>query len=154
MKKHQIILSKNLLREITRDDLDLLRTQKNLNKKSFFYQDDITPEDQISWYEKYLERPEDWMMLSHHENNTIWGIIGCRKLDEQTLDFYNIIRVKNIEKTSMKNVFLEFVEYMKPLYPDHNIQVEVLSNNPAISWYEKCEFKKTKILESSVIMNF
>ena len=52
MKKHQIILSKNLLREITRDDLDLLRTQKNLNKKSFFYQDDITPEDQMSWYEK------------------------------------------------------------------------------------------------------
>ena len=71
MKKHQIILSKNLLREITRDDLDLLRTQKNLNKKSFFYQDDITPEDQISWYEKYLERPEDWMMLSHHENNRL-----------------------------------------------------------------------------------
>ena len=154
MKKHQIILSKNLLREITRDDLDLLRTQKNLNKKSFFYQNDITPEEQISWYKKYSERTEDWMMLSYQEPDIVWGIMGCRKLDEQTMDFYNIIRVQNIKNTSMKSVFIEFVEYMKLLYPDHNIQVEVLLNNPALSWYEKCGFKKSKILESSVIMNF
>jgi ribosomal protein S18 acetylase RimI-like enzyme len=154
MKMHPIILKKNFLREITKDDLELLRTQKNLNKKFFFYKEDITLEEQMCWYEKYLQREEDWMMISQDETDIIWGIMGCRKLEEGTLDFYNIIRVRNLENTSMKNVFVEFVEYMKLLYPDHNIQVEVLSNNPAISWYERCGFTKTKMLESSVIMNF
>lgn len=154
MKKYRIILKDNLIREITSDDLEILRLQKNLNKEFFFHKNDISEEDQLKWYGGYLKREEDWMMVCYADYGDIWGIMGVRKLEEDILDFYNIIRVKKLENTSMKDTFLEFIYFMKNLYPTYRIQVEVLMNNPAIGWYESVGFKKTKYLEQSVIMNF
>jgi ribosomal protein S18 acetylase RimI-like enzyme len=154
MKKYQIILKDNLIREITSDDLEILRLQKNQNKEFFFHKNDISKEDQLRWYGGYLKREEDWMMVCYADYGDIWGIMGVRKLEEDILDFYNIIRVKKLKNTSMKDTFLEFIYFMKKIYPTHRIQVEVLMNNPAIGWYENVGFKKTKYLEQSVIMNF
>ncbi len=51
------------LRSIDYDDIEFIRKIKNHNRKSFFYQEIISKEQQIQWFNKYLEREKDWIFV-------------------------------------------------------------------------------------------
>ena len=43
---------------MTIDELEILRINKNKNKNFFFLKEDITPEQQLEWYE-YMQTQEN-----------------------------------------------------------------------------------------------
>jgi RimJ/RimL family protein N-acetyltransferase len=134
------------LRMISQTDIENLRAWKNANKKSFFLNQDITPEQQAKWYESFCGREHDIMFVVEQQAEGKWTGIGCmgfRKLDEEAcVDGYNIIRAKKIEPASftMSEAFHMMLAYAVSLYPDLPIRVKVLSHNPAVAWYEKNDF--------------
>jgi ribosomal protein S18 acetylase RimI-like enzyme len=134
------------LRTIGRDDIEDLRTWKNENKNSFFLNQDITPAQQEKWYGAFSAREHDHMFVVEQLAENKWTRIGCmgfRKLDEEgCADAYNIIRAVKIEPASftMSEAFLGMLAYATSLYPDLPIRVKVLTQNPAVSWYQKNGF--------------
>lgn len=130
-----------LLISANHSHLDVLRNAKNSNKKSFFLKEDITEQQQLQWFENYLLRKGDFMFLTiHKESYQIFGCMGFRLMDD-VIDGYNIIRIKHIPNTSMKDAFLELIILAKSFYPGKIFQVRVLKDNPAIKWYESLGFK-------------
>lgn len=65
---------------------------------------------------------------------------GFRLIDD-VIDGYNIIRIKEIPNSSMKDAFLTLISLANSFYPNKNFQVRVLKDNPAIKWYEGLGFK-------------
>ena len=72
MDKIQFIESKEIknlkLRRIEEQDLELLRLWKNINKKSFFYQKEISKEEQ-NMIMSFAEDPENWAKKLNIKND-------------------------------------------------------------------------------------
>ena len=70
--------------------------------------------------------------------------IGCmafRAEDEDKIDLYNIIRGENgNHKVSMRNAMHVMLTYIREKFPDRKIKCDVLKDNPAVRWYQKCGF--------------
>lgn len=130
------------------EDQENLRIWKNSHKTSFFYQEIIQKEQQLQWFEKYQNRPDDYMFvveeLLQENGTTKCNSIGCmafRIEDEDTIDLYNIIRGKeSIGKVSMKDAMHMMLAYIHQQFPGKKIKCDVLKNNPAVKWYQKCGF--------------
>ncbi len=146
------------LREIGIQDIENLRTWKNENKNSFFLNQDITPEQQQNWFEKFVSRENDYMFIVEQKVGEDWEKIGCmgfRKLEQEgCIDAYNIIRSKKIEPASftMSDVFLTMLAYAASLFPDLPIRCKVLSKNPAVEWYKKNSFSIVAPVENYYLM--
>ena len=78
-----------ILSSITKNDIELLREWKNKNKKSFFYQKNITEAQQKKWFNNYLRQEEDYIFMITYKREKI-GCIGFRLVDG-VIDLYNII---------------------------------------------------------------
>lgn len=137
-----------MLRGISTSDMENLRCWKNNNRKSFFYQEIIQPEQQLKWFEGYQSRPDDYMFMVEEmlqENGkTTSNPIGCmafRIEDDDTIDLYNIIRgTESMGKVSMKDAMYMMLTYIHQQFPDKKIKCDVLKDNPAVLWYQKCGF--------------
>lgn len=130
------------------EDQENLRTWKNGHRTSFFYQEIIQPEQQLKWFEGYQSRPDDYMFMVEEmlqENGkTTCNPIGCmafRIEDDDTIDLYNIIRgTESMGKVSMKDAMYMMLTYIHQQFPDKKIKCDVLKDNPAVLWYQKCGF--------------
>jgi len=78
-----------IIRSISLQDIELLRTWKNDHRDSFFFKEIITPEMQKNWFLSYLQRRNDFMMIIIKSNEKI-GCIGFRLLIDK-VDIYNVI---------------------------------------------------------------
>lgn len=144
----------SLIRPITSEDLDLLRIWKNENKAAFFSRQIITFDEQLKWYCTYLERDEDYMFAVLSPTGNIAGCMGVRFVSHQKYwDVYNVIlgdlRFKGTGL--MSKALLELIAFAKQKY-DLPIKLVVLSNNPAVSWYEKNGFTRESENSTSIIM--
>lgn len=136
------------LRDATNADQENLRIWKNKHRTSFFYQEIIQPEQQLKWFEGYQSRPDDYMFmvdeLLQENGKTTYNPIGCmafRIEDDDTIDLYNIIRGnKSMGKVSMKDAMHMMLTYIHQQFPDKKIKCDVLKDNPAVKWYQKCGF--------------
>ena len=134
------------LRMIDISDIGELREWKNANKNSFFLRDDITPEQQGTWYANFRERENDFMFVVEQRVGDEWQKVGCMGFrllpDEGCVDGYNIIRSRrfNGASFSMSDAFIAMLAYADAEYPDQPIRVKVLSGNPAVEWYERNGF--------------
>jgi hypothetical protein len=134
------------LRTISQKDIGDLRAWKNENKNSFFLKQEITAEQQEKWYAAFSGREHDQMFVVEQLEGKEWKKIGCmgfRKLEEEgCVDAYNIIRSRKIEPASftMSDAFRTMLSYAASLYPDLPLRVKVLSNNPAVEWYQINQF--------------
>ncbi len=135
------------IRTITSRDVETLRIWKNANRHSFFYQELISPEQQLKWYEGYRHRPDDNMfmveeVLKDETEENRYHAIGCmafRRKDAETVDLYNIIRGQRSRGTaSMREAMSLMLNYIKLRFPGVRIKCDVLKDNPAVAWYEKC----------------
>lgn len=151
IKRHSVKISSvqciNLcLREITIADMENLRRWKNDNRKSFFYQEEISSEQQKKWFEAYCARPDDYMFIVEENVGTgtesylhAIGCMGFRVEDERTIDLYNIIRGEGSRtRATMQNAMQMMLRYIANTFPALQIKCDVLKNNPAVEWYQKC----------------
>ena len=128
-----------LLRSIRPSDLENLRSWKNENRKSFFFQEVISPIMQNMWFEGYLNRSDDYMFIVQSPQYEI-GCMGFRLLSGKA-DIYNVI-LGNREAGGqglMSKALNLMCSYIISL-SIHEIGLKVLSSNPAVKWYIKNEF--------------
>ncbi len=138
------------LDSIGRKDLDLIRRWKNKNKKYFFYKKDISPKEQLVWFEGYLSRKKDYIFIIKYRDEKI-GCIGFRVLGK-LVDIYNVILGnknfggKDIMSTALGLMCSYIIDNYREI-----ITVKVLKNNyNAIKWFKRnnfieCETKKDYI---------
>jgi len=131
------------LRSIAESDCENLRAWKNKYRHSFFYQEVISPEDQIRWFQGYLSRTDDYMFMVGDDSDV--GCMGFRLL-EGKIDVYNVIR--GIPDRGRKGLMRQAIQIMCAYaLSSYGCEVgcKVLIYNPAIAWYEGCGFfKRTK----------
>lgn len=141
------------LRSAECNDIELLREWKNNNKKSFFYQQEITSEQQRKWFEDYKKREYDYIFMVEEVADFKYEPIGCMgfRVQDDAIDLYNIIRGKE-SKTgiSMYQAMHVMLSYIIHKY-DFPIKCDVLKDNPAVEWYQKCGFDILKEIEYYVM---
>ncbi len=132
------------IRTASKPDLEALRLWKNTHRDRFFFKEFITEEMQRKWFESYLDREHDYMLVVTAEGQKI-GCLGFR-LKDRCVDFYNVILGDSrfSGKGYMTLAFeLARVEAGKR-YPGLPIVVAVLKDNPALGWYFRRGFAVTK----------
>jgi ribosomal protein S18 acetylase RimI-like enzyme len=145
------------LRSINEGDIEDLRVWKNLNRKSFFLKDEITPEQQSAWFVALSHRENDQMFVVEQHVAEDWEKIGCmgfRALDDEgCVDAYNIIRSQKIEPANFvfADPFRLMLAYAGSLY-QLPIRCKVLTENPAVQWYERNGFAKIGEGDGYVLM--
>lgn len=144
MNRKLIIYNKDKslrLRNIEIEDNEFLRLWKNRNKKSFFYQEEISKKQQLEWFKSYLEREKDYMFIVEEFIDREYQPFGCMgfRLNKDHIDLYNIIRGKSSLHCSMFKAMHVMLNYIIKNF-DLIITCDVLKDNSAVSWYKKCGF--------------
>ena len=137
------------LRTITASDCETLRVWKNANREAFFHKEIITPKEQKAWFSGYLIRPDDLMFIV--DTGVDVGCMGIR-LDSGAVDVYNVIRGdKSGRRGLMREAMLLMCAFARSHY-EGRIGCRVLSQNPAVAWYEQCGFAMLRERETHVEM--
>jgi hypothetical protein len=154
------------LRLVDWPDTELMREWKNANKAFFFHSQDITPEQQRTWFAGYLERPDDHDFAVEERvegsKDSAWetvGLLGCRLVDQSvlgdTVDIYNVMRgrrtVRNL--VSMGEMIRRLCGEIAARYPQP-ISCKVLSGNPAVAWYLQNGFVRQGQAPDHVVLRY
>ncbi len=126
--------SRPWLRGVNCGDQDVLRTWRNAHGHRFFHCRPITPESQQSWFDGYLRRPDDFLFMVMAAERAV-GCIGIR-LREAEWDLYNVIRGVHSAGSSgfMSHALAAVMAFARQRCPAP-IRADVLTGNPALSWY-------------------
>lgn len=133
-------------------DMELLRKWKNENKDYFFYNKEISPSEQLEWFEGYLERKEDYIFIIEYKGIKI-GCIGFR-VSKNLVDVYNVIlgNKKFSKKGLMSSALKLMCSYIIDKY-NLNITLKVLAGNKvAIKWYRKNGFIEKSSKDNYIFM--
>lgn len=134
------------LRSIDEGDLEFLRELKNRNAHRFFYKKAISPVEQENWYAGFRDRPDDHMFIVEatcRGRPESFGCIGFRLIDGE-VDVYNVIRDRRLEgqRCGMRDATSLLCSYAAEF--SDTVSLSVLSDNPAVEWYEKLLFRKVE----------
>lgn len=147
-----ITLSDNAVPDVTlcsigETHIERLRKWKNKHRKAFFFRETISPQVQREWFQGYLERSDDYMFVVQFRGMTI-GCMGFRYVDGE-VDIYNVILgIPAMGKRGiMGQALCMLCNYAHREYRS-TISVKVLSDNPAIAWYERNGFKEVATFQS------
>jgi hypothetical protein len=126
------------LRTAGEQDLENLRKWKNANRKSFFYQNEISPGEQVRWFDGFRGRENDFMFVVEECTATSarsFGCVGFRILDD-VIDIYNIIRGEHAANAEarMSDAVRIMCSYARSL-SSKQIACKVLVDNSAVEWY-------------------
>ncbi len=134
------------LRAVTKDDCEHLRTWKNANRFSFFFQDLITPQQQSEWFEKYVSRSDDYMFIATRGALPL-GCMGFRMLSGKA-DVYNVIlgRAEMGGKGWMGQALQLMCSFIRSRHTGE-VALKVLRGNPAVAWYRANGFVETAARE-------
>ena len=138
-------------RSITKSDLEKLRLWKNEHRNSFFSKGLVSAQQQLLWYEGFLSRPLDFMMILEVSRQPV-GCIGIRWLNDHW-DIYNVIMGER-EYSGLGFMSITFKEIL--LFADSKqkgpFKLKVLRKNPAVKWYKRQGFVVTEEQESFYVM--
>jgi ribosomal protein S18 acetylase RimI-like enzyme len=131
------------LRSISNGDLDQMMRWKNINKASFFHQEDISIEQQLKWYQGFCERDFDYMFIVEEIGEHYCQSVGCVgfRLLSDTADIYNIMRGQSGQNKEAKigDAIVLMCSYINTI-SDLKISCKVISSNPAMDWYKSLGF--------------
>jgi RimJ/RimL family protein N-acetyltransferase len=127
------------LRSATALDIENLRAWKNAQSQFFFHQAEISPTQQRAWFDAFVQRPNDYMLMVEHQG-TAKGCMGIRLLEAQW-DIYNVILGDPAfgGQGHMGRAFAAMLA-MALQQCDLPITLKVLKHNPAVRWYLKNGF--------------
>jgi hypothetical protein len=128
------------LQSIDATHLETLRRLKNAHRGRFFFQLEISPEQQRVWFDGYLTRSDDWMFVIVHEQAVV-GCVGFRVVDH-AIDLYNLLREDSIDRSLdvPGRAFDMMCAYAAATYA-LPIRGRVLADNPAINWFLRRGFE-------------
>lgn len=127
------------------DDIEEMRLLRNKNRHSFIFTDIISEEAQIAWYEKYLEKPNDYVFsVIRIADNEFIGITSLYDINNKVAEFGRLML--NKEKIQEKGYGLEAVLAtckigFKQLNLDRIILEVKEDNIAAYKTYEKAGFQ-------------
>jgi hypothetical protein len=113
---------------------EALREWRNAHSHRFHHQMPITVEGQRQWFEAYLSRPDDYLFMVMEGMDPI-GCLGIRFI-EGAWDVYNVLRGRSSTSSVgfMSQALAMMIEFALRLRAVP-VKVEVLADNPALSWY-------------------
>ena len=149
MDRHLILRSDAVtvcLRSVEPPDCENLRVWKNENRRSFFYQNLISPDEQMAWFRAYRERPDDHMFIVSGPPDV--GCMGFR-LEDGPVDVHNVIRggAGAGRRGEMRDALHLMCSYAMTRYACE-VGCKVLIENPAVAWYERCGFVRRAMREN------
>lgn len=150
----EICDNKYVVRTISNEDAEILRLWKNEHRQFFFYNKEISFDEQKLWMDQMNRRTNDFMFIV--ENNSVpIGCVGARVI-EDFVDIYNVILGNKLYKGKhiMTEALWSVVSFCTLFFNSMPIRVRVLKSNPAIKWYEKIGFILTKDNSDYVEMQF
>lgn len=141
------------LKEISIEDIESIRLWKNKHKNSFFYNKDISKNEQEVWFNTIYSNNEDVMFIVVLDGKKI-GCMGYRFKDDY-IDVFNIMRGERSSSKGFKmsKAFRLMLEYLRGKY-NKVISCVVLNNNPAFNWYLKNGFVKVMDYENYSRLEF
>jgi RimJ/RimL family protein N-acetyltransferase len=127
-------------------DMEHLRAWKNAQRQFFFYQEVISPEQQRTWFDAFVQRPDDYMLMVEYQG-TPMGCMGIRLLETEW-DIYNVILGDGThgKQGHMGRAFAAMLALAQQQH-DLPITLKVLKHNPAVGWYLKNGFVKASEAE-------
>ena len=127
------------LRSATQRDLGFLRAWKNDQRQFFFHQDLISIEQQQQWFDNFIQRPYDHMLMVEVDAKAM-GCMGIRLLDSEW-DIYNVI-LGDAAYAKQGHMARAFAAMLRMALQQHAypITLKVLKHNPAHGWYLKNGF--------------
>jgi RimJ/RimL family protein N-acetyltransferase len=142
-----------ILRAATLADIEQLRVWKNAQRKYFFHQEVIEPEQQRAWFDGFLQRSNDYMLILEHQSIAI-GCMGIRLLDMEW-DVYNVILGDAAygRKGHMRRAFAVMLDLARKQIA-LPITLKVLKHNPALDWYLKNGFSTVFVEENHLGLRF
>jgi RimJ/RimL family protein N-acetyltransferase len=134
-------------------DQDALRTWRNANAGSFFNQEPIGVVGQQQWYEAYRSRPDDFMFMVMEGERSV-GCIGIRIRDDEW-DVYNVIRgVQSPGSAGFMSQALAAVIEFAQTNRVAAVRADVVTGNPALTWYLRNGFVITAGDERSLRLRY
>lgn len=130
------------LRSASALDLDHLRQWKNAQRMFFFHQDLITEAQQKKWFDGFIQRTNDYMLMVEHNGVPI-GCMGIR-LQSDEWDIYNVI-LGNAAYSKQGHMHRAFKAMLRMAQAQCALPItlKVLKQNPAVDWYLKNGFTTT-----------
>ena len=152
MKEKFLLESPDLdvrLYSIQESDCENLRRWKNAHRAAFFYQGIITPDQQLDWFRKYHDRADDFMFIVFAQDHAI-GCMGFRMIDGRA-DIYNVIlgEAEYGGKGWMSQAIQLLCSFIYTEF-SHLIVAQVITHNPALTWYRKNGFREIATRENYV----
>lgn len=135
------------LRLITENDIEWLRQLRNRYAGDFFTKDQITPQQQRAWYQKYSENVNDKMFIIQLKDSTPVGTIALYNINiaDRSAELGRTVllaehRGQGYMEEAIKILKVHAFENMRLWH----IRLSVyLDNASAISLYHKCGFEST-----------
>lgn len=136
------------LRLINENDLELLRMWRNQHSQDFFTKDQITPQQQRAWYQKYSESATDKMFILQLKDGTPIGTIALYNINiaDRSAELGRTLLMAQFRGSGyMEDAVKVLVTHAFEVMRIWNIRLSVyLDNAAAISLYHKCGFESTE----------
>lgn len=136
------------VRELLKEDLEFLRVLRNkdVNRKNFIYQKEISSEEQQLWFESYSKNTQDHMYsVVCNSDDSLIGFAALYNMKELEAEFGRLIVDK--DKYNQPGLGKFILKYLINVARDkfylQKLKLEVFADNiPALKIYEQCGFKE------------
>ena len=146
------------LEESDRRIVEMLTASRNANTDRFLTFFDATPERTRDWLCNSVANDETRILfvLKEIETGALCGYMGLAYGDDRGERIEGDAIVKFASKTQpgfMRKAFTVLVEWASGCLGFKEVWVRVLSDNPAIAFYEKCHFIRVRDVQLYEVMN-
>ena len=154
--KHKFTISQNgyIIKSLEIEDIESLRVLRNKyeNRKCFLYNQIITEEEQINWFNNYLKKKDDYMFAIFKEDNQdiFLGAVAIYNFDfnSKKAEFGRIVLDKDIisEKGVGAIITKAICDFAFKNFNISEVYLEVFEENiAAVRTYEKVGFRKISV---------
>jgi len=136
------------VRELLKEDIEFLRVLRNkdVNRKNFIYQKEISSEDQQLWFESYSKNTQDHMYsVVRNSDDSLIGFAALYNMKELEAEFGRLIvdKEKYNQPGLGKLILRHLIDIAKVQFHLNKLKLDVFADNiPALKIYEQCGFKE------------
>ena len=134
------------VRELLKEDIEFLRVLRNkdVNRKNFIYQKEISSEEQQLWFESYSKNTQDHMYsVVRNSDDSLIGFAALYNMKELEAEFGRLIVDKDkYNQPGLGKFILKYlINVARDKFHLQKLKLEVFADNiPALKIYEQCGF--------------
>lgn len=136
------------IRELLKEDIEFLRILRNkdVNRKNFIYQKEISSEDQQLWFESYSKNTQDHMYsVVRKSDDSLIGFAALYNINEVEAEFGRLIvdKEKYNQPGLGKLILRHLIDISKVQFHLSKLKLDVFADNiSALKIYEQCGFSE------------